>query len=468
MTTSTRTPSERDDPAARPYRARGALARAWADRSPEVVLEGPAGTGKTRLGLELLHRRANKYPGSRHLLCRKTRESLTESALVTFEQKVLSTADHAALVAPGADRAHRQRYAYPNGSEVVVAGMIASHRDQRARIMSTDYDTVFVPEATELTEHEWEQLGSRCRNGRLPYQQLMGDCNPDAPTHWLHQRCDRGQARAYFARHADNPSVTPEYLARLQALTGVRRDRLFLGLRRAAEGAVYEFDRSRHLIDPFDVPADWACFRAIDFGMKNPFVCLWCALDSDGRLYVYREWHMTGRTVRQHAETIKAHSVGKMMAVTVSDHDAEDRLTLHENGVWTLPAEKDRLRGIQAVQDRLAVQPDGRPRLLVMRGALVEADPELIEAKRPLCLEQEFDGYLWKRGADGKPLTKEAPIDKDDDALDALRYAVMWADQRQRVAGAVPSAGGPTPISRAPPGVFRPRGGFGGNDGGWD
>src|SRR5262245_55303537 len=207
MTTSTRTAPEAPDSDARPYRARGQLARAWADRSPEVVVEGPAGSGKTRMYLELLHWRAKKYPGSRHLLCRKTRESLTESALVTFEQKVLSTADFAALAA-GADRAHRQRYAYPNGSEIVVAGMIAGHRDQRAKIMSTDFDSVFVPEATELSEHEWDQLGTRCRNGKMPYQQLAGDCNPDGPFHWLHQRCDRGQAKVYFARHSDNPAVT--------------------------------------------------------------------------------------------------------------------------------------------------------------------------------------------------------------------------------------------------------------------
>ena len=464
-----------DIPEARRYAPRGALLAAWSDRSPEVVLEGPAGTGKTRLGLELLHWRAKKYPGSRQLLCRKTRESLTESALVTFESKVLSSADAAGLVG-GVGRAGRQRYTYPNGSELVVAGLIAAHRDQRGRIMSTDYDGIFVPEATELSEHEWEQLGTRLRHGRMPYQQLLGDCNPDAPTHWLHQRTDRGQARVYFARHQDNPAVTPAYLARLAALTGVRRDRLYLGLRRAVEGAVYEFDRAVHLVDPFPIPADWTRYRSIDFGLKNAFVCLWGATDEDGRLYVYREWHLTGRTVARHAEVLEALSAGESYAVTVADHDAEDRLTLAEHGLPTQPADKDRLRGIQAVQDRLAVQADGRPRLVLFRGALVEADPELLEARRPVCLEQEFDSYVWKRGADGKPLTKEAPVDKDDDGLDSLRYLCMAVDGRQRAGRLVPRAGGRTLASQAPPGVFGPNEGrpwgsggraFQGPSGGW-
>ena len=116
-------------------------------------MEGPAGTGKTRTALEKLHFCAQKYPGMRGLIVRKTRESLTESALVTFEEKVLPAGSP---LAAGAARATRRSYVYPNGSEV-VAGLIANHRDLRAKVMSTEYDPVVAVEATELTEHDWEQ-----------------------------------------------------------------------------------------------------------------------------------------------------------------------------------------------------------------------------------------------------------------------------------------------------------------------
>jgi hypothetical protein len=161
----------------------------------------------------------------------------------------------------------------------------------------------------------------------------------------------------------------------------------------------------------------------------------------------------------------------------VADHDAEGRATLEEGGIWTLPAVKDLSRGVQAVQDRLKPAADGRPRLFLFRGALRERDESLVERRLPVCTAQEFEVYAWPKGADGKPV-KEVPVDLHNHGLDALRYAVMWADQRQRVAGAVPRAGGPTLVSQAPPGVFgpaagRPGGAFGGGSvfegpsGGW-
>lgn len=235
MTTTTTSPPS--------YRPQGAARAAFRDRSPEVVLEGPAGTGKTRALLEKLNHCASKYDGMRGLICRKTRESLTESALVTWERSVLWEG-HPALTGPA--RPGRQRYVYPNGSEVIVAGLTANSRDNRAKVMSTEYDQIVVPEATELTEEDWEKLISRLRNNVMPYQQILGDCNPDAPTHWLHQRCDTGTAKVYFSRHGDNPSVTADYLAKLARLTGVRRLRYFEGKRAAAEGTVYEFDRAVH------------------------------------------------------------------------------------------------------------------------------------------------------------------------------------------------------------------------------
>src|SRR5579871_192987 len=200
-------------------------------RAKEVVLSGPAGTGKSRACLEKLHICAEKYAKMRGLIVRKTRESLTESALVTWEKKVVP-AGHAALTA--VRRNFRQGYQYPNGSEIVVGGM-----DKPSKVMSTEYDLIFVQEGIELAEGDWEALTTRLRNGKMPFQQLIGDTNPDSPTHWLKRRADAGQTVLLESRHEDNPTVTPEYLATLDALTGARRLRLRFGKWVQAEGQVY-------------------------------------------------------------------------------------------------------------------------------------------------------------------------------------------------------------------------------------
>lgn len=415
--------------AERPYQPLGAALALFLDRSPEVVLEGPAGTGKSRALLEKAHLCATKYAGSRILLVRKTRESMTESVLVTWESKVLPEG-HPALAGPA--RANRQAYAYPNGSTVVVAGLIANGKDQRAKVMSTEYDMILIFEATELSEHEYEQLLTRLRNGVMPYQQQLSDCNPDAPTHWLHQRCDAGVAVVHFSRHADNPAITPQYLATLDRLTGHRRARLRDGRRAAAEGLVYDnFDAAVHIVERFTIPPEWVRVRVIDFGYTNPFVCQWWAIDGDGRLYRYREIYMTQRTVEEHARAISAHP--EPVAMTICDHDAEDRATLHAHGIGTTAAHKEVRLGIQAVQERLRIAGDGRPRLMLLRDSLVERDERLAEAKRPWSTDQEFDSYRWPQGIDGRAL-KEEPVKADDHGLDCVRYLVTQIDRYGGVA----------------------------------
>ncbi|HLS00652.1 MAG TPA: hypothetical protein VK054_01520, partial [Beutenbergiaceae bacterium] len=86
-------------------------------KGPEIMLAGPAGTGKSRASLEKIHLCAERYPGMRALIVRKTRVSLTQTGLVTFEDHVLPEG-HPVL--QGAQRSHRSTYQYPNGSEIVV------------------------------------------------------------------------------------------------------------------------------------------------------------------------------------------------------------------------------------------------------------------------------------------------------------------------------------------------------------
>src|SRR4051812_42143326 len=100
-------------------------------RDSEVLIEGPAGTGKSIAAMQKMHVAALKYPGMRGLVVRQTRESLTESVLVTYETKILP--EHSPI-AGGASRASRQSYIYPNGSTLVIGGIKASGRDNVAKV----------------------------------------------------------------------------------------------------------------------------------------------------------------------------------------------------------------------------------------------------------------------------------------------------------------------------------------------
>lgn len=403
----------------------------------ELLICGPAGTGKTYGVLSILHCLARDYPGMRILFVRATRASLTESVLVTFEQKVLP-ADGYAWLAEGQQRSHRQSYKYPNGSEIVLAGLDRSP----TRVLSTEWDIVFCNESTELQATVWETISSRLdRPGRASrFGWLWGDTNPDGPQHWLKRRADSGKTTLWTTVHEANPLLfdglrwTPaglKYLHRLDALTGVRYLRLRKGLWAGAEGLVYDqYDPAVHDLTRDQLPKgwrDWRRIRAVDFGFTNPFVCGWWLIDGDGRMYLDRELYGTKRLVSDWAKLVVRHTGDETIEATPADWDAEDRATMEAGDVRTTPAFKGVKEGIEAVQLRLRKADDGRPRIYFLDDSLIERDPELVDARKPTRTTEEFAGYVWLPPQPGKP-PKEEPRKVDDHGMDMMRYGVAQID----------------------------------------
>jgi phage terminase large subunit len=79
---------------------------------------------------------------------------------------------------------------------------------------------------------------------------------------------------------------------------------------------------------------------------------------------------------------------------------------------------------------RLKVQGDGKPRLMLLRHSRPQPDHVLKEDHKPCCLEEEMEVYVWPKetrgGADKNK--KENPVEKDNHACDAMRYAAADVD----------------------------------------
>lgn len=473
----------------RPY---GAAADLMAYRGREMVVAGPAGTGKSRACLEKLHAICLKTPHVRALIARKTRESLSSTALVTYREHVAKEAIASGEVwFYGGSKEEAAQYRYANGSSITVGGM-----DKSLKIMSSEYDFAYVQEATELTTDDWEAITTRLRNGRTSFQQIMADCNPDAPTHWLKMRAQDGDLCLLESTHHDNPTLyepsTSEltvkgqaYLAKLQRLTGVRRRRLLLGQWVAAEGIVYEgFDPDVHIIDPFEIPDTWPRYWGIDFGYTNPFVLgCWAHDVANDRLYKYREIYYSKRLVEQHAEQImsivapevwvcnavrgghycsmenraerevcadcgterapnaptKRHWIERQPRRILADHDAEGRATFTlKTGLRTQEAHKAVTEGIQAVEERLQLRDDGLPGLMIFRNCTVERDQDLRERGKPTSTAEEFPGYAWAPPPQTttisatQPRIKEFPGKENDHGMDETRYVVAFHDLKRK------------------------------------
>lgn len=432
---------------------RGAAKQVMSERGPEVLLCGAAGTGKSYAALYKLHLMAMLNPGSRYLMVRKTHRSLAATGLVTFREHVAASAIARGICYwYGGSGEKPAQYIYENGSSIVVGGL-----DNPDKIMSAEYDVIFIQEATDCTKDDIEKCTTRLRNGRVSFQQLLMDCNPQAPSHFLKKRADDGKVLLLTSLHEDNPrwfgpggTITEAgraYLAKLDALEGVRYLRLRKGLWAAAEGIIYTGWRPDiHLTDRKRLPFEWPRIWTVDFGFNHPFVWQMWARDPDGRLWLEKEIHRTKRLVEDHAKDIldvvtqSGNVKGKnekwiypKPEAVICDHDAEDRATLERHlDMGTIPAIKTVSDGIQAFQNRLKIQGDSKPRLFVCRDSLVFEDPELKEAGKPTRFAEEIEGYIWKPKTPaaenrGEPEPDE-PYKFWDDSMDAGRYAVAYED----------------------------------------
>ena len=237
---------------AKPYTPYGACREAWRSQAFEVLIYGPAGSGKTRADLEKMHLACMKHAGCRCLLVRKTRKELTETALAELEEHVFPQ-DWRRYFG-NAKREQRSSYHYPNGSIMVAGGM-----DDPMKVLSSEWDRILVIEAVQLTAEDYELLSTRCRATHTPYQQIICETNPNVPQHWLLRRAKAGKMQILVSTHKDNPkywdqekqAYTPEgqkYIERLGNLTGNRRRRLLLNEWCADDAAVFEYDvLERHL-----------------------------------------------------------------------------------------------------------------------------------------------------------------------------------------------------------------------------
>lgn len=414
---------------------------------PELVVAGPAGTGKSVGLLYLLHRTAEAYPKSRQLILRKTRASLTQSGLDTFEDDILPTGHPVLFNRDGSRilKRNRSSYDYPSGATIIVGGM-----DEAERLFSSKYDRIYWQEVTEGQEEEWVSLRRALRNFQVPVQQLVGDCNPKAPSHWVRARAKAGHLRMLDTTHKDNPAYwdgqewTPKgraYMDNLAGMTGIMRDRLYLGLWVAAEGAIYApYFRTGglvpNLVPRFRPPETWRVLLSIDFGFSHPLAAGVWVVDDDGRMTLEHELHMSGRTLDQHAPDIRAMLRGRQYEGVADSAQPESIERLRSLGIVCQPAVKgpDSVKaGIRQCIARMADPGDGRPRLTVMEGALVERDEARAAKHLPLCLTDELELYRWKVDVSGQSL--EEPVKENDDACDQMRYGVMWLDGQEDDAG---------------------------------
>lgn len=388
------------------YRPYGAALELFHNREPELMLSGPAGTGKSRASLEKLHLVAQKYAGCRLLMARLTRKSLTQTTMVTFEKKVLHPLDHVHF------RTGEQEYRYPNGSRLVVGGL-----DDPNKILSSEYDIAYVPEAVEIEVADWENLFGRLRYGVTPYNQILGDTNPGSTEHWIYKRWQADKLVMLWSEHEHNPELFnqetgeltgfgADYISRLDRMTGFRYQRLRLGKWVGAEGVVYPEFNPATMVATVDV-RDWPTkVLGVDVGTRNPFAIERIAQAADERIHIGGEIYRSGMTSSEQVETVERECDDFGAEGIFVDPSASSLiLQLEADGYPVMKATNDRRYGVAAVHDAMA------------KGLTVD----------PSCA-----GFLREVGLYAYPANatqRDDPVKKEDHAMDATRYGIVGINE---------------------------------------
>ena len=425
------------------YHPRGSAREVFLSRDRALFIDGPVRTGKSRGCIEKVHLCLLKYPGARALFVRQTLRSLRSTALVTYEDDVLGSTAVGLAIKGGASRETRMVYHYPNGSSITLAGL-----DDVSKILSGEYDLIYIQQAEECSFDDIQMLTTRLSGKSMPYRQMLGDCNPGPPTHWIKQREADGWLRLIPSRHDENPLLYDhnagdwtefgrDYIANLDQMQGHLKDRMRYGKWVAAEGARFpQLDEKVHAFDPGEVwpmglPPGWRVIMGVDYGLAAPYCALWIAVDSERNCYVFREDYAKGLTADVQAKrmvsltgenervaaiypdpTIWANFPGHQgptHACTADYYDAEFSRDPRFGGMVQTSLSRDRRRMGLDVIDAMLNRGNGHPDLYI--------------AKDCRNLWREAIEAIWDEKATGA-IREDISPKCADHAITALYYAL--------------------------------------------
>ncbi len=299
----------------------------------------------------------------------------------------------------------------------------------RQRFQGTSQDWIWFDEEPP------EEIYDECRMRVLDTcGDIWGTMTPLMGLTWVHDKIYMNECRDPECWYtvmswADNPFLDKREVEMLEKLLpDSERESRQYGHFMSHSGLVYgEFDENIHVIEPFDVPREWYDKLSIDPGLVNPLSCHWYALDGDNNVYVIAEHYFSGKDARWHCEKIleqckklgwktdrSGHVEALMDSASLQHTLASDKSVaqlFYDYGITVnTHVNKNLWTGVQRVKQYLTNQTD-MPRLFIFASC-----SEMI---------REIKGYRYSSG--------DAPVKRDDHAMDELRYYIMSQPERKSV-----------------------------------
>lgn len=279
------------------------------------------------------------------------------------------------------------------------------------RIKGAEFAEIWLEEATEFTEKDYNQL--LIRLGRTSDDvRIFTSFNPIDKDHWLVRKVIKAQSEPdsdMFVHHStykDNLKfLSQSMIDTLESFIDIDENfyRVYaLGLPGILKGQIY---KNWNFSDPAKWPVGYKSgmhFYGVDFGFNAPMaMCeIWYY---DGEYYLKEVLYESGMTTND--------MIARYEGLGISTIDE----------IYCDSAEPDRIQelcnsGYNAKPSKKAVKPG----IDFVKGSTVHVD-----ATSSPNMETEYNNYKWKETKDGDSL--DEPVKAFDHILDAVRYAMFTA-----------------------------------------
>ena len=362
------------------------------ERHKYVAYGGARGGGKSWAVRRKAALMCLSYPGIRIGIFRRTYPELKANHIDNLISELGACARYV--------KSERE-FIFVNGSRIKL--IYADCDADLNRYQGTEFDILFIDEATQIEELWYNKLKACVRGVNHFPKRIYLTCNPGGVGHgWvkrlfisrLYSEKEKADDYAFIqATVKDNKALqvsSPEYLAQLESLPKKLRDAWLYGSWDIFEGQFfeefiddpshYEDRRWTHVVEPFEVPETWRIYRSFDWGFAKPFSCDWWAVDHDGRAYLILQYYgcrgdpdeglrmdpdrvfaEIARIEREH-RWLRGKDISGVADSAIWDAQTGTSIIEHadRNHVYFSKSDKARIPGWMQVHYRLAFDEEGR------------------------------------------------------------------------------------------------------------
>ena len=359
-----------------------------------VVLYGGAGSGKSYVTAQKILMRMLTEEGHKFLVVRKVKATLRESVFALFKAVI---ADLGLSDVFKANETNMSFECLLNGNKIITFGL-----DNSEKLKSVaGITSIWIEEATELSESDFDQLDLRLRGETKHYKQIITTFNPVSANNWVKKRFfDKAPKDTYTLKttYLDNPFIDDSYKAVMDRLKEQNYDyyKIYaLGNWGTLKGLIYQ---DYEVVD--SMPSYYEKeFIGIDFGYNHPYAITHIRIDGK---YLYID-ELFYESFWENPKVVEWAKENMQFAKNIQGYGDSARPDLIKEwngaGFNIAKANKAVFEGINTVKGF-----------------------KLRVTKRSVNIIKELGLYVWKTDKEGNSL--DEPVKLNDDGLDSVRYGL--------------------------------------------